>query len=125
MSSVFTLENAFDILTGVDVPGPATRFIAEKQEQLLAVEVEELAALRFGIVLTAKWEADREEKPQDRKELRAELDDLRRRYFDRIDHVAMEFGVAIAMKVKDEVERRVTLPLRGISTEFFDGPGKD
>jgi hypothetical protein len=106
-----TLEQSFDALTGFDVPGPATRFIAEKHEQLLAADVEELAALRFGIVLTAKWEADRDEDPQQRKELRAELENLHRRYFDLIDRVAMSFGVAIAMKVKDEVERRVTLPL--------------
>ena len=111
--SPFTLEQAFDQITGVDVPGPATRFIEEKQEELLAAEVEELAALRFGIVLTAKWESDPEEEAQHRKELRVELESLRARYYDKIDQVAMTFSVAIAMKVKDEVERRVALPLRG------------
>jgi hypothetical protein len=122
--SPFILEQAFDQLTGVDVPGPATRFIEAKQEQHLAAEVEELAALRFGIVLTARWESDPDEEPQHRKELRAELATLRARYFDRIDHVAMDFGVAIAMKLKDEVERRVALPLRARLADLPRGAGE-
>ncbi|MGA8780719.1 MAG: hypothetical protein WB567_08245, partial [Terracidiphilus sp.] len=72
--SPVTLEQAFDLFTGVDVPGPATRYIEEKQEQLLAAVAEELAGLRFSIVLTARWEGDRDEDPKRRKELRAELD---------------------------------------------------
>jgi len=110
--SPFTLEQTVDQFTGVEVPGPGTRFIEEQQEHLLAAEVEELAGLRFGIVLTAKWESDPEEEHEHRKELRAELDSLRARYYDKIDQIAMKFGVAIAMQVKEEVERRVTLPLR-------------
>ena len=110
--SPITLEQAFDLYTGVDVPGPATRFIEEKQEQLLAAAAEELAALRFSIVLTARWEADRDEDPQRRKELRAELETLRACYFDKIDQIAMSLGVDIAMKVKQEVEQTVTHPLR-------------
>jgi hypothetical protein len=110
--SPFTLEQAFDQFAGVEVPGPATRLIEEKQEQLLAAEVEELAALRFGIVLTAKWESDPEEDPRHRNELRAELKNLRVRYFDKIDQIAMAFGVSVAIKVKEEVEQRVVLPLR-------------
>ena len=117
----FTLEQAFDLYTGVEVAGPATRFIEEQQEKLLAADVEELAALRFGIVLTAKWEADRDEDPQHRQELRVELTDLRTRYFDKVDHIAMSFGVPIAMKVKDEVEHRVTMPLRANFADFSDG----
>jgi len=112
MISPFTLEKAFDLYTGVEVPGPATRFIEEKQEQMLAADIEELAALRFSIVITARWESDRDEDPQRRKELRSELENLRWRYFEKIDNIAMAFGVAAAMKAKDVVERRVTLPLR-------------
>jgi hypothetical protein len=123
--SPITLEQAFDQLTGVDVPGPATRFIEEKQEALLAADVEDLAALRFGIVLTAKWESDLEEDPQHRKELRGELASLRTRYFDKIDDVAMTFGVAIAMKVKEEVERRVALPLRAGFADRLGGAAKN
>jgi hypothetical protein len=118
--SPFTLEQAFDQFTGVEVPGPATRFIEEKQEKLLAADAEELAALRFSIVLTAKWESDREEEPHCREELRVELANLRTCYYDKIDRIAMSFGVSIAMKVKDEVEQRVTLPLRA---GFADLPG--
>jgi hypothetical protein len=115
-----TLERAFDIHTGFESPGPATRLVQEKQEQQLAAEMEELAALRLGVVLTAKWESDREEEPQHRKELRIELDGLRARYFDKIDEIAMVYGVATAMKVRDDVEQRVTLPLRAA---FADLPG--
>jgi hypothetical protein len=118
--SVFTLEKAFDIHTGFDTPEPGTRFIEEKQEQLLAADVEELAGLRFSIVMTAKWEGDRDEDLLRRKELRGELASLRARYYDKIDHIAMTFSVATAMQVKDQVERDVTLPLRA---GFADLPG--
>ncbi|MFZ1941379.1 MAG: hypothetical protein WBA18_07520 [Terracidiphilus sp.] len=123
--SPVTLEQAFDLFTGVDVPGPATRYIEEKQEQLLAAVAEELAGLRFSIVLTARWEGDRDEDPKRRKELRAELDSLRTRYFDKIDRIAMSIGVDIAMKIKDEVEQRVTLPLRAGFADMIGGSAND
>ena len=123
--SPFTLEQSFDLFTGVDIPGPATRFIEEKNEQLLAADAEELAALRFSIVLTAKWEADRDEEPQRRNELRIELVNLRARYFDKIDRIAMAFGVAIAMKVKEDVEQRITLPLRAGFADMLGGENND
>lgn len=123
--SPVTLEEAFDLFTGVDVPGPATRYIEEKQEQLLAAVAEELAGLRFSIVLTARWEGDRDEDPKRRKELRAELDSLRTRYFDKIDRIAMSIGVDIAMKIKDEVEQRVTLPLRAGFADMIGGSAND
>ncbi len=119
--SPYTLEQAFDLFTGVDVPGPATRFIEKKQEQLLAVDAEELAALRFSIVLTAKWEADGDEEPQRRAELRGELASLRASYYDKIDRIAMAFGVSVAMKMKDEVEQRVTVPLRAGFADLLGG----
>jgi hypothetical protein len=106
-----TLEKAFDSLTGFDVPGPASRFIQERQQTLLAADMEELASLRFSIVITARWESDRDEDPQRRAELRLELENLRQCYFDKIDRIAMAFGVAEAMHAKEEVERKVTLPL--------------
>jgi hypothetical protein len=115
MSSPITLEQAFDLFTGVNSPGPATRFVQEQREQLLASEMEELAGLRFSIVITAKWEASGEEDPLRREELRLELEDLRARYADKIDRIAMTFGVAQAMQAKEEVERNVTLPLRVLS----------
>jgi hypothetical protein len=115
MHSPITLEQSFDLLTGVDTAGPATRFVQEQREQRLASEMEELAGLRFSIVITAKWEASGEENPQHRDDLRLELDDLRRRYYDKIDQIAMTFGVAEAMHAKEEVERNVTLPLQALA----------
>jgi len=109
--SVFTLEKAFDQHTGFCAAGPATRFIEEKQEQLLSADIEELASLRFSIVITARWEAAGEEDPRYRKELRAELEDLRTRFNNKLDQIAMAFGVAAAVQIKDDVERTVTLPL--------------
>ena len=115
--SAFVLERAPGSFAGVEFPGPAIRFIEEKQEKALGADAKELASLRFSIVITAKWEADGDEDPQRRQELRMELESLRARYFDKIDQIAMAFGVSIAMSVKDEVERRVTLPLSRILEE--------
>jgi hypothetical protein len=115
MDSPVTLEQSFDLYTGVTTPGPATRFVQEQREQMLAIEMEELAGLRFSIVITAKWEASGDEDAQRREELRIELNDLRKRYLDKVDQIAMVFGVAEAMQAKEEVERNVTLPLRVLS----------
>ena len=90
--------------------GPASRYIQESREALLAYDIEELAALRFSIILTARWEASDNEDPQQRAELRADLSLLRRHYGDKIDEIAMTFGVEEAMKAKDEVERSVVVP---------------
>jgi hypothetical protein len=90
--------------------GPASRYIRETREAMLAYEIEELAALRFSIILTARWEASDDEDPQQRAELRADLSLLRRHYGDKIDEMAMTFGVEEAMKAKDEVERTVVVP---------------
>jgi len=77
---------------------------------MLVYETEELAALRFSIILTARWEASEEESPEQRAELRADLELLRRHYGDKIDEIAMTFGVKEAMKTKDDVERTVVVP---------------
>lgn len=90
--------------------GPASRYAREKQITLLATNIEELAALRLSIVLTAKWEASGTETPERRAELQTDLRHLRRRYFEKIDDIAMTFGVQKAMKAKEEVERTVTVP---------------
>jgi len=78
---------------------------------------EELARLRFAILLTARWEASDAEDPERRKELRVELADLRRLYYDKIDEIAMTFGVAQAIKAKAEVERGVVVPPEPRPTE--------
>lgn len=90
--------------------GPASRYIRETREAMLVYETEELAALRFSIILTARWEASEEESPEQRAELRADLKLLRRHYDDKIDEIAMTFGVKEAMKTKDHVERTVAVP---------------
>ena len=90
--------------------GPASRYIRETREAMLAYETEELAALRFSIILTARWEASDDEDPQQRAELRADLSLPRRHFGDKIDEIAMTFGVEEAMKAKDEVERTVVVP---------------
>ena len=90
--------------------GPASRYIKESREAMLAYETEELAALRFSIILTARWEASDDEDPQQRAELRADLSLLRRHFGDKIDEIAMTFGVEEAMKARDEVERTVVVP---------------
>jgi hypothetical protein len=82
----------------------------ETRDALLAYDTEELAALRFSIVLTARWASSESEAPERRAELRADLDLLRRHYEDMIDEIAMTFGVAEAMKAKEEVERNVVVP---------------
>jgi hypothetical protein len=106
----FTLEKAFDLTT--DSPRPTTRFVLEQQEQQLAAEIEELARLRFSIVLTAKWEASPNENAERRAELRAELRELRHCYEDKIDFIAMTFGVEHAMKANRQVEGGITRALR-------------
>jgi predicted metal-dependent hydrolase len=107
----FTPEAASQLRNGVHWPGLAMRVVEEKQETLLAADIEELASLRASVVLTSKLEA-REKDQRCRRELRVDLENLRWRYFEKIDHIAMAFGVAQAMKAKDEVERRVTWLLR-------------
>jgi hypothetical protein len=90
--------------------GLASRYVKETREALLADETEDLAALRFSIILTARWEASEEEDPEQRAELRADLSLLRRHFDDKIDEIAMTFGVEEAMKTKDQVERTVVVP---------------
>jgi hypothetical protein len=90
--------------------GPASRYVKETREVMLAYETEELAALRFSIILTARWESSGDEDPEQRADLRADLLLLRRHYGDKIDEMAMTFGVEEAMKAKDTVERTVVVP---------------
>ena len=103
--------------------GPASRCAHEKHESLLAANTEELAGLRFSIILTAKWEVSACADAERRDELRSELAGLRRRYSQKIDEIAMTFGVQNAMKAKDEVERTVAIPLgmKPLMTQGEDG----
>jgi hypothetical protein len=91
--------------------GPASRYVHEKQKVSLASNIDELAGLRFSIILTALWEASTNVDVEHRNELRSELDGLRRNYSGKIDEIAMTFGVQNAMKAQKEVERTVAIPL--------------
>ena len=91
--------------------GPASRYILETREELLAYETEELAALRFSMILTARWAMSSDEEPERRAELREELRLLRQHYNDKIDEIAMTFGVRQAMETKEHVEQSVVVPV--------------
>jgi hypothetical protein len=90
--------------------GSASLYVRETRDELLAYDKDELAALRFSIILTARWEASDLEDPEHRAELRADLTLLRKHYGDKIDEIAMTFGIDEAMKTKEVVERTVTVP---------------
>jgi hypothetical protein len=90
--------------------GPASIYIRETREELLSYETDELATLRFSIILTARWESSECESPERRAELRADLVLLRKHYEDKVDEIAMTWGVEQAMKAKAEVERTVSVP---------------
>jgi hypothetical protein len=90
--------------------GPASRYIRESRDVLLAYDIEELAVLRFSIILTARWADSDSEPPPRRAELREELALLRKHFGDKIDEIAMTFGVVSAIKAKEEVERTVIVP---------------
>ncbi|HVN92386.1 MAG TPA: hypothetical protein VMT38_01755 [Terracidiphilus sp.] len=90
--------------------GPASRYIRETSIELLDYETEELAALRFSIILTARWASSEDESPERRAELREELYLLRKHYGDKVDEIAMTFGVEQAIKAQHEVERTVIVP---------------
>lgn len=90
--------------------GPASRYIRETRVELLDYETEELAALRFSIILTARWAASGDEPSERRAELREELELLHRHYGDKIDEIAMTFGVQQAIAAQNQVERTVVVP---------------
>ncbi len=95
---------------GITAIEPTSPFVLEKQDVLLAYDTEELSALRFSIILTARWADSGSESPERRAELRTELAQLRKHYSDKIDEIAMTYGVAKAMKAKEDVERSVVVP---------------
>jgi hypothetical protein len=80
------------------------------QNPTLAASREELGGLRFLIVLAGRWAASKSVDPQCRAELRTELENLHALYFEKVDAIAMHFGVQEAMDAQREVERTVTVP---------------
>lgn len=97
----------FAEMVGIDYGSP---YANEKREILLATVREELASLRFSIIVTARWEwsASEDHDVERRDDLRADLQLLRRNYSEKIDEIAMTFGVDCAMKAQTDVERTVT-----------------
>jgi hypothetical protein len=98
--------------------------VRKKQQSHIAESTNELAFLRYSIILTARWEASTGKDFNRRKELRVELNNLRRQYFHKIDDIAMTFGVQSAMEAKVEVERTVTARV-GMSPDLFTMPTAD
>jgi len=107
--------------------GPASRYIRETRDELLTYETEELAAVRFSIILTARWVASDDETAERRAELRGELELLRKHYGDKIDEIAMTYGVQQAIESRDEVERTVIVPFEAepISTPSRSAKQRD
>ncbi len=89
---------------------PAAVYVRLKRETNLAAVTQELAGLRFSIILLARWEAARSVDAASMVELRRELARMRTLYFDKIDTLAMSFGVQQAMETKASVERSVMVP---------------
>jgi hypothetical protein len=89
---------------------PASIYEHLKHEPNVAAFQQELAGLRFSIVLLARWESSSSLDAGNRAELREELVHLRTLYFDTIDEMAMTFGVQHAMDAKAEVECTVEVP---------------
>jgi hypothetical protein len=92
------------------IAGPASRYILEQNNAGLSDAVEQLAGMRFSILLSAKWENAGVLSDQARTELRDELRQIRSQYDDKIDEIAMTFGVQAAMDAKAGVERAVAIP---------------
>jgi hypothetical protein len=106
----FLIESAFSALD-------------EEQESPLATATAELADLRFSIIVTARWEASASGDAARRNALHSTLKGLRFQYSQKIDEVAMRFGVQRAMDAKDEVECTVTVP-QGLDMERL-APARD
>ncbi|MGB6687264.1 MAG: hypothetical protein WBE76_05425 [Terracidiphilus sp.] len=92
---------------------PNCGYAPNKLKATLTANIDELAGLRFSILITARWEESEDETEEQRAQLRSELDLLRSLYFDKIDQIAMAFGVRSAMRAQQEVERTVILPRSG------------
>jgi hypothetical protein len=84
----------------------------------LTARKSELADLRFEIILRARWESSDNVQSERKAQLQDDLVQLRQRYSEKIDEIAMTFGVAQAMEAQTDVEKNVTVP-RGVKP-----PGK-
>jgi len=92
------------------IAGPASRYVIEKRQASLSDAVEQLATLRFSILLSGKWESSGLFAAEVRAEMRDELRRTRNQYNDKIDEIAMKYGVQAAIHAKEDVEREVSIP---------------
>jgi hypothetical protein len=106
MGEIMTLTQSIEIA----FEGPASRYVRERPRTSLSDAVEQLAGLRFSIVLSARQESSGVLTAPARAELRDELRRLRSRYSDKIDEIAMNYGVQAAIDAKEGVEREVVVP---------------
>jgi hypothetical protein len=83
----------------------------DEQEARLAAKTGELAGLRLSVLLTAKWESEEGAGSDSREQLHSELNSFRSQYFDKIDEIAMTFGIQKAIEAKRDVERSIELPM--------------
>jgi hypothetical protein len=90
----------------------------DEREARLAAKTGELAGLRLSVLLTAKWELEEGPGTDTRAQLHSELNNFRNLYFDKIDEIAMTFGIQEAIEAKQNVERSIELPVeRGTGAE--------
>jgi hypothetical protein len=87
-----------------------SEFNIERHDTDLAALTEEMAGLRFSIILAARGESSKILKAENRADLKAELAELRALYSDRLDEIAMRFGIPHALAAKEAVERTVHVP---------------
>lgn len=80
----------------------------------LEASIDRLGALRFLVILTARWEGSDSIGRERRLKLRRDLARLRQQYADKIDDIAMNFSVQQAMDAKQFVEQTVMVP-RGVA----------
>ena len=70
----------------------------------------ELEDLRYGIILRARWESSDFVDSERKALLRDDLVQLRSLYAEKIDEIAMNFGVRQAIEALVYVEKNVTVP---------------
>ena len=98
---------------------PASLYARLRRESTLDAFHQELAGIRFSIVLLSRWRSSPGLDAANRAELREELTHLRSLYLDTLDELAMAFGVQRAIETRQEVERTVEVP-RGMMPPLSD-----
>jgi hypothetical protein len=92
------------------IAGSAPLIDLDRRQASLSGVVEQLAGLRFSILLSGKWLGSVVLTGQARTELLDELRQLRLRYSNKIDEIAINYGVQAAIEAQEGVERQVTVP---------------